>query len=313
MADTDIFPGQWQPQVVLMAAVKVGLIQALLEHPRPPEAVARELGLDRRAALRVIAVLLDSGYLEQRSDGVVVAPGVRASLDPDDEAYLGDRLLHIHGLIERWVQLPEVLQRGGPARSERTPESLRAFIGSMRAGARERARPLAEQLASLFPRTRSALDVGGGPGTQALAFRDRGWEVTVLDFPHVIALTADTLARAGVTTIEGDATDGIPAQGFDLVYCGNLFHSMSPAECERLVADAAGALTSGGALVIHDFLRGTGLPASLFAVNMLVATSAGDAYAEEEYRRWCEAAGLRDFAVHKPASGPQWLLTAVKP
>jgi SAM-dependent methyltransferase len=313
MADADIFPGQWQPQVVLMAAVKVGLIQALLERPRPPEAVARELGLDRRAALRVIAVLVDSGYLEQRSDGVVVAPGVRALLDPDDEAYLGDRLLHIHGLIERWVQLPEVLQRGGPARSERTPESLRAFIGSMRAGARERARPLAEQLAALFPHTRSALDVGGGPGTQALAFRERGWEVTVLDFPDVIALTADALARAGVTAIEGDATDGVPAQGFDLIYCGNLFHSMSPAECERLVADAARALTSGGALVIHDFLRGTGLSASLFAVNMLVATSAGDAYAEEDYRRWCEAAGLRDFAVHEPASGPQRLLTAVKP
>jgi SAM-dependent methyltransferase len=157
------------------------------------------------------------------------------------------------------------------------------------------------------------LDIGGGPGTQALAFRERGWRVTVLDLPEVIDLTADELAQAGVATIEGDATDGIPAQGFDLVYCGNLFHSMSPAECERLAADAAHALASGGALAIHDFLRGTGLPASLFAVNMLVATSDGDAYAEEDYRRWCEAAGLRDFAVHELGTGPQWLVTAVKP
>lgn len=313
MAEVDIFPGQWQPQVVLMAALKVGLIEALLERPRPPEAVISQLGLDERAGHRVIAVLVDAGYLESRSDGVGVAPGARPLLDPHDDAYMGDRLLHVHGLFERWVQLPEVLRHGGPAHSERTPESLHAFIGSMRAGARERARPLAERLASLFPKTQSVLDVGGGPGTQALAFRELGWRVAVLDFPEVIDLMGDELARAGVTAVRGDATQGIPADGYDLVYCGNLFHSMSPAESERLVTDAAGALVPGGALAIHDFLRGTGLPASLFAVNMLVATSDGDAYGEEDYRRWCESAGLGDFAVHPLGARPQWLMTAVKP
>ncbi len=313
MDEVGIFPGQWQPQIVLMAALKVGLVEALLERPQAPKAVAEELGLDERATLRVVAVLVDAGYLERRGGSVVVAPAVHASLDPRDDAYVGDRLLHLHGLIERWAQLPEVLRRGGPAHAERTPESLRAFIGSMRAGARERARPLAEQLASLFPQTQNVLDVGGGPGTQALAFRERGWRVTVLDLPEVIDLTADELDRAGVVAIKGDATEGIPVGGFDLVYCGNLFHSLSPAESARLTTDAAGALASGGALVIHDFLRGTGLPASLFAVNMLVATSDGDAYAEEDYRRWCKAAGLRDFAVHGLGTGPQSLVTAVKP
>ena len=57
--------------------------------------------------------------------------------------------------------------------------------------------------------------------------------MTVLDFPEVIDLMADELARAGIAAIKGDATQGIPAQGFDLVFCGNLFHSMSPAECGR--------------------------------------------------------------------------------
>jgi SAM-dependent methyltransferase len=311
MASIDLFPGQWQPQVVLMAALEVGLIEALLDEPCPPAQVARGLALDERAALRVISVLVDAGYLEQRGEGVVVAPDVRALLDPADAAYVGDRLLHVHALLGRWVQLPAVLREGGPARSERTPESLRAFIGSMRAGARERARPLAERLAALYPATKRVLDVGGGPVTQALAFRELGWEVTVLDFPEVIDLMADELAKAGVAVIRGDATEGIPARGFDLVYCGNLFHAMSPAECALVVESAAGALASGGALAIHDFLRGTGLPASLFAVNML-GTSAGDVYGEDDYRRWCEAAGLRDFAVYEMAGQPQRLLTADK-
>jgi SAM-dependent methyltransferase len=313
VASTDLFPGQWQPQVVLMAALQVGLIEALLNEPRPPLKVAQKLALDERATLRVISVLVDAGYLEKRGDGVVVAPEVRALLDRADEAFVGDRLWHLHDLLVRWVQLPDVLREGGPARLERTEESLQAFIGTMRVGARQRAQPLAERLAALFPMTKTVLDLGGGPGTQALAFQQQGWRVTVLDFPEVIDLMADDLARTGIATIKGDATQAIPARNFDLVFCGNLFHSMSPAECELVVTSAANALTSGGALAILDFLRDTGLSSSLFAVNMLVATSAGDVYGEEDYRRWCEAAGLRDFAVHELGGQAQRLLTAFKP
>ncbi len=311
--DTDLFPGQWQPQVVLMAALEVGLIEALLERPQRLAEVAQDLALDERAALRVVRVLIDAGYLEERGDGVVVAPDVQAFLDADDEAFVGDRLLHLHGLLVRWVQLPDVLRHGGPAHAERTPQSLRAFIGSMRVGARERARPLADRLAALFPATKTVLDIGGGPGTQAFAFQQRGWEVTVLDFSEVIDLMAGDLAEAGIAAIKADATQGVPAGGFDLIHCGNLFHSMSPEECVAVVQGAADALRSGGALAIFDFLRSKGLRSSLFAVNMLVATSAGDVYAEEDYQRWCEDAGLRDFAVHEVPGQSQWLLTATKP
>ncbi len=313
MAHTDIFPGQWQPQVVLMAALEVGLIEALLDRPWPPAELAKELALDERATLRVTAALVDAGYLEQHSDGVVVAPEVRALLDPGDDAFVGDRLLHVHGLLERWAQLPEVLRYGRPARSESTPESLVAFIGSMRVGARDRAKPLADLLATLFPGTKTVLDIGGGPGTQALAFRGHGWEVTVLDFPEVIDLMAEDLGQAGIAAIKADATQGVPAGDFDLVHCGNLFHSMSREECAFVAGGAATALAPGGALAIFDFLRGRGLRSSLFAVNMLVATSAGDVYAEEDYRRWCEAAGLRDFAVREVDGQSQCLLTATKP
>jgi SAM-dependent methyltransferase len=313
VAHADLFPGQWQPQVVLMAALKVGLIAALLDAPLRPEEAAEQLALDGRATLRVIGVLVDAGYLERQGDGVMVAPEARALLDPSDAAFVGDRLLHLHDLLVRWVQLPQVLRDGAPARSEHTPDSLRAFIGSMRVGARERALPLADRLAALFPATQTVLDIGGGPGTQALAFQERSWQVTVLDFPEVIDLMADDLAQAGIATIKGDATKGIPAQEFDLVFCGNLFHSMSREECAAVVTGTADALRGGGALAIFDFLQGTGLPSSLFAVNMLVATSGGDVYGERDYRRWCEAAGLRDFAVHEVPGQTQRLLTAVKP
>ena len=206
-----------------------------------------------------------------------------------------------------------MLRKGGPAPYARTPESLQSFIGSMRSVARERAEPLAARLAALFPQIRTALDVGGGPGTQAFAFRRQGWRVTVLDFPEVIDLMAEQLAGEDIATIKADATKGIPATGFDLVFCGNLFHSMSPDECTAVVTRCAGSLASDGALAILDFLRGEGLRSSLFSVNMLVGTSAGDVYGEEDYQRWCESAGLGDFTVHEMPGQPQRLLTATKP
>jgi hypothetical protein len=52
MSSVDLFSGQWQPLVVLMAALEVGLIEALLDRPQPPTEVARKLGLDGRATWR---------------------------------------------------------------------------------------------------------------------------------------------------------------------------------------------------------------------------------------------------------------------
>jgi len=142
VAHADLFPGQWQPQVVLMAALKVGLIEALLEAPLQPEVVAEKLALDERATLRVVRVLIDAGYLEERSDGVMVAPEVRGFLDAGDEAFIGDRLLHLHGLLVRWAQLPQVLHDGEPVDvgRDRRPSLRMDVVRALRCGVR-RPRP----------------------------------------------------------------------------------------------------------------------------------------------------------------------------
>lgn len=53
MASIDPFPGQWQPQVVLMAALEVGLTRALLDRPQMPGQVAQALAVDERASLNL--------------------------------------------------------------------------------------------------------------------------------------------------------------------------------------------------------------------------------------------------------------------
>lgn len=308
-------PGDWQPQVALMAAVKVGLLEELLRRPATAAAAAQALGLHEEAVARVVRLLVDAGVLERDGDDAVVAvaPAARPYLDPVSPLYVGSRLLHSHNLLRRWLQLPEVLQRGGPAPFDYGDDTLRAFIGAMHDGARERAPRLASLLGRLFPETRVVLDVGGGPATQAVAFRRLGWEVTVLDFPEVVDLMIGELVGEGIHAVKGDAVAAFPPGRFDLVFMGNLCHSLSRAENETVVQRAAGALSPGGALAIYDLVRGTGLAASAFAVNMLVATSLGDVWSEDDYRAWCARAGLSGFAVHVVSQQAHRLLTAVAP
>lgn len=305
-------PISWQPHVALMAAVKVGLVEELLRRPATAAAAAQTLGLNDEAVARVVRLLVDAGVLERDGgDGVVaVALEARPYLDPASPSFVGSRLLHSHNLLQRWLQLPEVLQRGGPAPFDYGDDTLRAFIGAMRDGARERAPRVASLLAELFPETRAVLDVGGGPATQAIAFRRLGWEVTVLDFPEVIDLMSGELVGEGISAAKGDAVEAFPPGRFDLVFMGNLCHSLSPAENETVIGRAAGALSPGGALAVYDLVRGTGLAASAFSVNMLVATSSGDVWPEDDYRGWCGRAGLSGFAVHDVPGQSQRLMTA---
>ena len=226
-----------------------------------------------------------------------MAPEVRPLLDSRSEEYAGDRLLHVHDLLGRWVQLPEVLRKGGPAPYARTPS--RCSPSLVRCGPLPANGPSRWQHASppcsrrSGPRSTSA--VGRAPRHPPSA---AGLAGDGLRFP-VIDLMASSSAGEDIATIKAERHEGHPRTGFDLVFCGNLFHSMSPDECTAVVTRCAAALASDGALAILDFLRGEGLRSSLFSVNMLVGTSAGDVYGEEDYQRWCESAGLGDFTVHE--------------
>jgi hypothetical protein len=121
VASTDLFPGQWQPQVVLMAALQVGLIGALLDQPRAPSEVAQELALDHRAAVRVISVLVDACYLEKRSDGVVVSPDTRSCQEPTGASSPAGAVFSVVG---GGTCFPRVNEASAPAKASPAPVTM---------------------------------------------------------------------------------------------------------------------------------------------------------------------------------------------
>ena len=137
------------------------------------------------------------------------------------------------------------------------------------------------------------LDVGGGFGHYCLALRTISPSIraTALDRPEVVALTREQ--DTGLEFIAGDYLDSDYGGPHDLVLIANVLHQEAGDRAARLIQRAAGALRTGGRLVVLDFSidphKEQQLVGALFAINM---RSFGDTHSEPEIRGWMEAAGL---------------------
>ena len=146
------------------------------------------------------------------------------------------------------------------------------------------------------------LDVGGGSGAYSMAFvhAREGILTTVFDLPNVTPLTREYIDQEGlsekVETVEGDYNKDNLGSNFDLVFLSAIVHINSYDQNKALIHKASKALNPGGQVVIHDFIMDDDRTApafgTLFSLNMLVGTEAGDTYTESEVRSWMGEAEL---------------------
>ncbi len=181
--------------------------------------------------------------------------------------------------------------------------------------------PLAGRIAELLDLSgaHSLLDLGGGPGTYALAFAERepGLKVTILDAPYALEVAARNVAEAGlgdrVLLRTGDFMKDDIGGNYDVVWGSHIIHSYGEDDNRRLMQKIRRALARGGRVVLHDFFldgsRTSPPDAALFALNMLVATGDGRSYATSEAQGWLEAAGFSQFR-RVCLDGPSSLLIA---
>jgi SAM-dependent methyltransferase len=290
----------WREAILLGAALRDGLIEAVSKKARTAQEIADELAFDVRAVYVILAALEEQGILEGGPRGFRLRPAHKAPLmDAGSESYVGESVVHRFELMGSWSRITEVLQSGNPVedRTSREFGGTATFIQAMRRGARPGADSVAAAVLPRLPAGARILDVGGGPGTNAEAFVRGGARVTVFDRPEVIELMRGQLSKAGVDTEAGDMNDALPEGPFDAIYFGNTSHMYGPKENRALFERMRGPLVSGGLLAIREFVRGMSEDAALFALNMLVTTSRGNTYTATEYEEWLRAAGFEDIEI----------------
>jgi SAM-dependent methyltransferase len=157
---------------------------------------------------------------------------------------------------------------------------------------------------------RTLLDLGGGPGTFAMAFlaENPALYATVGDRPAAlkvarkIAATHPAKARLSFAPMDF-LTAPIPGR-YDVVWLSNVIHIYSPSQNQRLFRKIAKALNPGGRLLIQDTFHTD--PHSLhpiettaFALIMLLFTETGNTYPARDVMGWLYHAGYRRVRMRK--------------
>jgi len=298
----------YRPAVILLAAHQLGLFEALGEAERTTAEVAEKLGASRRGVDILLNALVALELLEKKNGRFAIRPAARPYLLSGSPSYYGGMLRHNFNLLQRWLQLPQVVRSGEPVRPQEEPARQRQhrdFIAAMAdIGSRS-----AEALAQVIDLSdvHHLLDLGGGPAVFAMTLCRHfpHLQATVFDTPETIEVAQQRLAGSDlqerIHTRAGDFFTDPLGGPFDAVLLSSIVHIYSPEQNRQLIARAAAALQPGGRLLIRDFLVSDDhtqpLSAALFAVNMLVNTENGNCYSGAEIESWLREAGLGEIEV----------------
>lgn len=311
--------GYWVSRA-LLTAIELDIFTAVGEGATATQ-ISNKLGTNARATEMLLNVLVSLRVLAKHEGVFRNTPNSARYFCAGSPDNSQPGLLHIAHLWERWSKLTECVRNGGPGslpRRERDEASTRDFIAAMDRNSRERSKQIVRAVGTDFSRM---LDLGGGSGAYSIAFAKANLKAQfeILDVPAVVPLTQEYIERAGlhsrIHTRAGDMLTDEYGEGYDLVLLSAIAHMFSPEENRALLARIYRALTTGGRLVLQDFILNTDKTsppfAALFSLNMLVSTRAGASYSEPEYRAWLSDVGFRDVTrVSLP--GPSDLMIASK-
>ncbi len=222
----------------------------------------------------------------------------------------------------RWEHLTNAVKTGQRPeeniRDEKPEDWVRRFEYALYAMARPVAPFIANALALPEDRDLRVLDVGGGHGGYSIAIAQRYPRVraTVFELPRVVPVAREIIAQAGmserVSVQEGDLQRDDLGQDYDVVLIFGVVNG-EPAEGRApFIAKAFAALRPGGRIVLRDFVldpNRAGPPeATIFALQMLLATNAGGLDARDEWTRWLNEAG---FVSPQIIRLPEWIGTTL--
>lgn len=264
-------------------------------------ALARLLSADPRATALLLNSLTAIGLLKRdgalyRNSGVASRYLVKGRPD-----YQGDILKHYDVLWQNWSALDRVVKTGRPARIAHDHES---FILGMHNIALQKVREVIRNMD--LRKVKTILDLGGGPGTYAMALAERGHRVTLFDFPDTFRISRKLIRAAGlakkIRLSPGDMMKESWGGPYDLVFISQIFHAYTEGECIALLRKCHECVKDAGKAVIHEFYleetRTAPLHSALFAINMLVNTSGGRTYTVDEISSWMKKTGFSGIS-HK--------------
>lgn len=290
--------------------------------------LAQALNVSRRGLDILCRNLAMCGLLIKRGKVYRNTPFSATVLNATHSKYRGAYLELMQRQWEDWSQLTQAVRSGFPLDRDKpdSPAYRRQFTWAMHHRSLDVAARVAEGLD--LRQAATLLDLGGGPGTYAMAFLAQysKLKATICDRAAALEvakeIAATHKARKRLSYLPFNFMDeAIPGQ-YDVVWYSNVLHIYSPQENQALFRRVHSALSKGGRLIIQDaFLHDQEAlhpeEASLFAVSMLLFTERGNTYSLRETAKWLRAAGFVKIRPVRMKKGTEdWdggILEAVRP
>ncbi|MEO6110480.1 MAG: class I SAM-dependent methyltransferase, partial [Nitrospiraceae bacterium] len=299
-----------------IAALELNLFTAIGTDAWTIPALARDVKVSERGLAILGRNLAMAGLLKKQGETYRNSQLGATALNAHHPAYRGDYLQLITSHWADWGRLLESVKSGLPIDHDEPeePDYRRRFTWAMHHRTLETAPKIAAQIDLRGART--LLDLGGGPGTYAMAFlaKNPALLATVCDRPVALDVAKEIAAthKAGARLyyLPLDVmTEDIPGT-YDVIWYSNVLHIYSPKDNQALFRRALASLNPGGRLLIQDaFLHDrNGLfpeEASLFAVSMLLFTERGNTYSTAETRAWLTDAGFERIKVLRMKKGTE--------
>ena len=301
---------------VLIAALEMNLFTAIGRDAWTIPDLARDVKVSERGLAILCRNLAMAGVLKKQGETYANSRLGATALNAHHPAYRGDYLRLITSHWADWGRLLESVKSGLPLDHDEPdePDYRRRFTWAMHHRTLETAPKIAAQIDLRGART--LLDLGGGPGTYAMAFLVKNPRLlaTVCDRPAALDVAKEIAsthkAGARLSYLPLDVmTEDIPGT-YDVIWYSNVLHIYSPKDNQALFRRALAALNPEGRLLIQDaFLHDRkGLfpeEASLFAVSMLLFTESGNTYSAGETRAWLTDAGFERIKVLRMKKGTE--------
>jgi hypothetical protein len=302
----ELIGASWTTQVI-RTSVELGVIDVLVDGPRPAVDVAAAIGADPAAVRRLLRALCSIELCEEVDDGSFGATATGRLL-AGGEGSLGPWASWWGGPAwEEWGRLPDAVRTGHPVRggdgfSDRSPEVAARFDAAMAALTAIDA-PLLAAALRLRGDERVA-DVGGGRGTllRAVLERHPGIRGLVVDLPSAVAGAPERFEGWGLANrLEVAAVDAFATvpPGADAYVLKSVLHDWDDDAARRILERCRVAATaSDGRVLVVERLAGDRAVATdvdrstaRMDLHMLVAQG-GRERTEADLRALLAAAGL---------------------
>ncbi len=289
---------------IILTALDLDLFTAMGARSWTMPPLAKKLRVSARGLEILCRNLACAGLLSKSGGRYRNSPLARKELNRKSPAYRWAYLDLLRNHWNDWSTLTRSVRLGKPVDDNDAPDDpayRRRFTWAMHHRSLDVAPKIAAQIN--LRGVDSLLDLGGGPGTYALAFlkRNRALRATVCDRAPALKVAKEIAAtvphgrRLSYLPLDF-VSRAIPGR-YDVIWFSNVLHIYSPEENQRLFRKMAAALAPGGRLLIQDaFLHdANGLypqEASLFAVTMLLFTDRGNTYSVRDTAAWLTRAGF---------------------